>query len=368
MGVGRLFSDELATPRLHLSGTVELSLSGTTRINDLRNVNISLVRLAWSPNCTQKTYRRRNNRRRTRRRRTGGPTTAPRTTLRRTFRSFATIQLDNTTGTGLNQYAYHSAYLAPKPEEAFGFKDAQTTFEFWRLNRFRIRIQPGYNDYNQSYNTINLDALAAMQIWTAADWSFNETISGVSIMSYNNAKCHTLSLNGIKTVASTQCRINQKDMTPKTILSPKQWLDTSQDMTGSSNEYSGVQLFARMDGMNATSYIPRLQVIFEYDVEFKQPAYQNRPTAFESDIVGASLTTIPDGSTPEVTREYTVDYYSINSTGSSYHLVRADGEPGTLTYTQEEFWDVYTQRKSGKYFSDSPADYVGPEPRKPYAT
>merc|ERR1711920_952683 len=279
MGVGRLFSDELATPRLHLSGTVELSLSGTTRINDLRNVNISLVRLVWSPNCTQKTYRRR---------RTGGPTTAPRTTLRRTFRSFATIQLDNTTGTGLNQYAYHSAYLAPKPEEAFGFKDAQTTFEFWKLNKFRIRVQPGYNSYNQSYNTINLDALAAMQIWTASDYSLNESVSGVSIMSYNNAKVHTLSLNGIKTVANTSVRLNQNGLTPKTILANNSWLDTSVDISNS-NEYSGVQFFARMQGQTTTNYIASLQLILEYDVEFNQPAYQNSPDPFESTIVGATL-------------------------------------------------------------------------------
>jgi len=298
-------------------------------------------------------------------RRNNGPTMGPRTQLRRTFRSFQTIEINNTTGTGANQYAYYSNYIAPKPEEAFGFRDAQTTFEFWRLNRFRIRVQPGYNDYNQSYNTINLDALAAMQIWTAADFSFNETVSGVSIMSYNNARCHTLSLNGIKTVANTACRINQQNITPKTILSSGQWLDTSTDMTGNGNQYSGVQLFARMDGMSSTNYIPRLQLIFEYDVEFKQPAYQNRPTAFEQDIVGSTLTVIPDGSQPTALREYKVDYYQISATGNLYHLVRSDEEPGTLTYTQAEFWDVYRTRKSGKYFSDRPADYVGPEPRKP---
>lgn len=290
---------------------------------------------------------------------------APRTTLKRTFRHFQTIQLNNSTGTGVNQYAYFSDYLGPKPSEAFGFKDAQQTFEFWRLNKFRIRVQPGYNDYNQSYNTINLDALAAMQIWTAADWSFNETVSGVSIMSYNNAKCHTLSLNGIKTVANTSCRINQQNQTPKTILPARTWLDTSQDLDAQSNNYSGVQFFARMDGMNSTNYIPKLQVIFEYDIEFKQPAYQNRPSAFESDIVGSKLITIPDGSAPESTREYEVDYYAINDSGNTYHLVRSDGEPGTLTYSAEEFWNVYVNRTSGKYFSDRAADYIGPEPRKP---
>jgi len=255
--------------------------------------------------------------------------------------------------------------MAPKPEEAIGFKTAQQTFEFWRLNKFRIRIQPGYNSYNQTYNTINLDALAAMQIWTAADWSFNESISGETIMSYNNAKCHTLSLNGIKTVANTTCRINQQNMTPKTILSSKQWLDTSEDLSAQSNNYSGVQFFARMNGVSSTNYLPSLQIIFEYDVEFKQPAYQNRPSTFESEIVGSKLITIPDGSQPESTRTYLVDYYTMNDSGNIYHLVREDGEPGTLTYTQVEFWEMWQTRTSGKYFGGRDVVYIGPEPRKP---
>jgi len=331
----------------------------------LHNISVGIIQPAWRDNRIPKTNRRFRRRRRRQNRSSRGPTTGPRTTLKRTFRHFQTLTLNNTTGTGDNQYAYYSTYLGPKPSEAFGFKTAQQTFEFWRLNKFRVRVQPGYNSYNQTYNTVNLDALAAMQIWTAADWSFNESVSGVSIMSYNNAKCHTLSLNGIKTVANTSCRINQQNLTPKTILSPRTWLDTTEDLDAQSNNYSGIQFFARMDGLNATNYLPRIQLIFEYDVEFKQPAYQNRPSTFESDIVGAKLITIPDGSQPLETREYQVDYYSINSSGNTYHLVRTDGEPGTLTYSALEFWEVYKSRTSGKYFSNRPADYIGPEPRKP---
>merc|ERR1712038_2031 len=91
--------------------------------------NPTIVEITW----IQKNYRR--NRRRTRRRmrRNNGPTMGPRTQLRRTFRSFQTIEINNTTGTGANQYAYYSNYIAPKPEEAFGFRDAQTTFEFGDL-------------------------------------------------------------------------------------------------------------------------------------------------------------------------------------------------------------------------------------------
>jgi hypothetical protein len=139
-----------------------------------------------------------------------GPSRWPKTTLKRTFRHTEAITLNNTQGSDTFNYNFYSKYIRPEPEKCLGFKDTQQTFEFWRINKFRVRAQPGYNDYNQSYNTINLDALAAMQIWTAADPSLNESVSGGSIQSYNNAKVHTLSLNGIKTIVNTQYRVKQK--------------------------------------------------------------------------------------------------------------------------------------------------------------
>lgn len=293
-----------------------------------------------------------------------GPSRTPVTTLRRTFRYFDTVKLNNTAGAGTDRYAYYSSYLTPQPQNALGFKDAQQTFEFWKIRRFRVRVQPGYNAYNQSYNTINLDALAAMQIWTAADFSFNESVSGVSVCSYNNAKVHTLSLNGIKTIVNTECRINQKGTFPFSILPGSTCLDTSTD-TGNSNVWSGAQLFMRMQGNDSSNYLPSVQLIYEVDVEFKQPAYQNRPDTFEVQIVGSKLVTIPDGSNPESTREYVVTGYTLNDTGNVMRLERADGQPGSLDYTQEEFWEVYFYQKSGKYFNDRPITYDGPVPRKP---
>lgn len=315
------------------------------------------------PNFKRKfNTRRRNNRRNGNTSR--GVSRFPMTTLRRTFRESLTISLNNTSGAGEQQYAYYSKYFRPTPETAFGFRDAQQTFEFWRLNRFRIRAQPGYNNYNQSYNTINLDALAAMQIWTAADPSLNENISGISIKAYNNAKVHTLSLNGIKTLVNTKCKINQTAVgNPMPLLPNNAWLDTSTDMVD--NKYSGTQFFAQMNGVTGTNYIPTIQLILEYDVEFKQPAYQNRPDTFELDIVGATLVVIPDPSEPEVTREYTCVSYTINGTGNDYRFERSDGEPGSLNYDQEEMWEVYYYRTSGIYFSNRLAVYTGPIPRKP---
>lgn len=274
-----------------------------------------------------------------------------------------TVNLNNATGTGLNEYAYYSKYLLAKPGDCEGFKDCQQTFEYWRINRFRIRVQPGYNAYNQTYNTVNLDALAAMQIWTASDPSANETMSGTTIQSYNNAKVHTLSLNGIKTIVNTQVRINLDTTKPQTILPPTAWLNTFEDM--STAKYSGAQVFMRMNGITATNYMPVVQLILEYDCEFKLPAFQNRPSTFETEFVGSKLLVIPDGSQPDSTREYVVVGYTLDSSGNNVRLERADGQPGSLDYNQEEFWEVYYNRTSGKYFSNRSADYTGPTPRKP---
>jgi len=243
-----------------------------------------------------------------------------------------------------------------------GFRDAQATFEFWRLKKLRVKAICGYNDYNQSYNTINLAANAALQIWTAADFSANETVSGVSIMSYNNAKCNTVSFNNFTKILDTQCRLNNANTTPDVILPASTWLDSSVDMSGL--KYSGFQLFAMMPGVSSTNYMPRFQLVFEYEIEFKQPGFQNRPTAFEQDFVGSKLVCIPDANVPD-TREYEVVSYTINANGNNVRLERADGQAGSLDYTQYEFFDVYVSGKSGKYFGNRTAIYTGPIPRKP---
>jgi hypothetical protein len=291
------------------------------------------------------------------------PSKTPRVVLNRKFRYVQDITLNNSSGSGSSGFTYFSKYFTPQPENATGFRDAQRTFEFWRIKKFRCKALPSYNSYNQSYNTINLDALASMQIWTASDFSTNETVSGVSIMSYNNAKVNTLQLNKFTGLVDTQCRINDETNTPHTILPRSTWLDTSTDL--SSVNYSGFQLFARMPTVIATNYLPKVQLIFEVEVEFKQPAYQNRPNGFELDFVGSKLLVVPDGSLPDEQREYEVVSYTLNGTGNNVRLERTDGVAGSLDYTQEEFWEVYYYNTSGKYFGDRPANYSGPIPRKP---
>jgi hypothetical protein len=289
----------------------------------------------------------------------------PVTTLRRTFRTFFNVKLNNSTGSGLDEFAYYSKYVNAKPSECLDFRDAQQTFEFWRLNRMRVKLQPGFNGYNISYNTINLDATAAMQCWTAADLSANENISGVSITSYNNARCTSLSLNGITTVANTRAKLNNMSATPQVLLPYSTWLDTSQDLSDTSLKYSGVQLFIKMPFTLSTDYSPMVQIIVEYDVEFKQPGFQNRPTTFEQDIIGSTLEVIPDPALPDTYRTYNCTGYKIDGTGGSYRFIRADGVPGTISYTQNDFWEVYYYQNSGAQFGGRSIKWTGPIPRKP---
>lgn len=313
------------------------------------------------PNTSRRMRRRRRPRRR--RRWPNGPSTTPTRTLTRTFRYTKNFQLNNSTGSGLNQYAYTSRMCKFEPEEAFGFKDAQSTFELWRMVRGRAMVQPSYNNYNQSYNTINLDSAMAMQVWTAADWGLNETVSGVSIMSYQNARCHTLSLNSMKKVVDTSTRLNLTSTTPLAIMPSNAWLDTSTDQ--GSNRYNGFQLFARMPGVNANNYLPEIQVVFEVDVQFKQPAYQNRPNSFEADIVGSQLVTNPNSADPTDLRTYTCVKVELDASGYNYRFERVDGQSGSLTFDQTEMWEVYIFGNSGPYFGGRAATYTGPPPRKP---
>jgi hypothetical protein len=249
-----------------------------------------------------------------------------------------------------------------EPSKAMGFKEAQTTFELWKMNRAKVSVMPSYNNYNQSYNTVNLDSALAMQVWTAADFGLNENVSGVSIMSYQNARCHTLSINSTKTVVNTATRLNMMGDGPIAIMPANTWLDTSTDQ--GTNRYSGFQLFARMPGINANNYLPELQVIFEIECTFKQPAYQNRPTSFEAEIIDSTLEVIPDAASSD-TRMYKCVSVALEAEGYDYRWERSDGEAGSLNYKGNEMFELYTRGKSGKYFSDRGCNYTGPAPRKP---
>jgi len=315
----------------------------------------------------------RKARRRRRRARPGynmrAPAGSPMRTFKRTFRRFYNIKLDNTAGTGTNQYAYKSLVLKPDLDDCQGFKEARSTFELWRLCRIRVMIQPGYSSYNQSYNTINQDAIAATQVWTAPDFGLNESVSGVSLLSYQNARCHTLSLNAMKTVVNTQARFNVGNIGggsgSRIVLPYSTWLDSAGVQNPAYSYYSGYQMFVKMNGLTGTDYLPIYQIVEEYDVEFKQPGFQNLSSNFQDEIVGTTFAVIPDGSAPDELRTYVCVSFTINDQGNNYRFERQDGEPGSLDYTSAEMTEVYEKQTSGKYFGDRKINYWnGPVPLK----
>jgi hypothetical protein len=295
-----------------------------------------------------------------------GPSTTPQQTLKRRFRKIEYFSLNNTTGNGEQQYAYYSKYKLFDPTTIYGFKDAARTFELWRLNRAKVYIQMGYNSYNQSYNTVNFDAALSSCVWTAADYGNNENVSGVDVQSYDNARFHSLSLNKFLPIVNTKCRLNNENLTVRSVLPASTWLDTATScaengMDASNQQYNGYHLFVQMPGLSATNYLPRYQLVTEYEVEFKQPAWQNITSSFESTIMSATLDC-------EVTdterRVFKMNRLTRDSGGLEYHLDRVDGQPGSLTFSGEDMFEVFKTGKNVGYFSDRPCIWTGPTPLK----
>jgi len=256
--------------------------------------------------------------------------------------------------------AYYSKYLSFNPELAFGFQDAKRVFELWRAKRARVFIQPGYNNYNQTYNTVNLDAALASTVWVAADYGVNETVSGIDMFSYQNAKFHSLSLNNYKKIVDTTLRLNQTAGSPITIFPGSTWLDTSIPMDNV--KYSGFQIFTTMPGLSATNYLPNYQLIIEVDVEFKQPAWQNIANSFEKDAFTATL--LCDLDDAGTTRLFNLTGVRRSAASNTIRFERADGVPGSLTYSFADFYQVYSTGLNVGYFGDRKAQYTGPIPPK----
>jgi len=269
------------------------------------------------------------------------------------------FELNNTTGNGVDQYAYYSKYLKFNPELALGFRDAKKTFELWRAKKARVFIQPGYNSYNQTYNTVNLDASLATTVWVASDYGINETISGIDLLSYQNAKFHSLSINNYKKIVDTTLRLNQTTGAPIMVLPGSTWLDTSLDMNNVA--YSGFQIFTMMPGMSATNYLPKYQMIVEIDCEFKQPAWQNITSQFQEDAFGATL--LCDINDNEQ-RLYKLTKVTREENDASIRFERDDGQPGSLTYTVQNFYQVFSTGYNVGYFGDRKIVYTGPVPPK----
>merc|ERR1711977_580745 len=230
------------------------------------------------------------------------------------------------------------------------------------------------NNTSTSSGTRPIDYATSSTVWTAADWGANETVSGVTIMQYQNAKKNTVNLNKWTKIVDTTCRVNAKlgvsgATTGAFILPPSTWLNTS-EYTTLSSVYSGYQLFVQCFGSQgfAVNTQPSITILTELEVEFLQPAFQANISNFASNAFSIRMVTIPDGNLPDDTRVYVFDRIIVETDETTsdrvmnIRLKREDGQPGSLTYTAKQLRTAIREGNSGQYFSGRPIVYDGPTP------
>lgn len=297
----------------------------------------------------------------------GGPTPAPKRCLSKKLQYTESVNLNNST----NDYAYYSKFMKPDVTKCIGALAQFDAYELWRLKKIRVSIQAAAQIINQTSSASPLNTVANTVVWTAADFGNNESVSGTTIMQYQNAKRNTLSLNKWTPVVNTASKINAKLQGSNVysfIMPSSTWVNTTEF---NSDFYSGYQLFIQSFGAQTLQpgSTPAYTIQTELEIEFMQPAFQNTASSFTSRIFDVKLTVIPDGSDPDVTRDYIFERVIVepNSDGEREYKVlmkRADGQPGNITYTSGELLTVYEEGKSGQYFGNRRAIYDGPVPEQ----
>lgn len=295
----------------------------------------------------------------------GGPTKAPSRCLTKKFQYTETVSLDNST----NEYAYYSKFRKPEITKAIGSLAQFDAYELWRLKKIRVSIQAAAQIVNQSSSASPLNTVANTVVWTAADFGNNETVSGVTIMQYQNAKRNTLNLNRWTPIVDTTSRINAKlsgTHDYSFIMPNTTWVNTTEY---NSDFYSGYQLFIQSFGAQSTQpgYTPAYTIQTELVVEFMQPAFQNTSSSFTARIFDAQLQVIPDPNLPDAFRTYVFERILVepDANGNREYTVlfkRADGLAGNLAFTSEQLSVVYETGTSGHVFNGRKAIYDGPQP------
>lgn len=190
-------------------------------------------------------------------------------------------------------------------------------------------------------------------------------------MQYQNAKRNTLNLNKWTPIVNTSSRINaelQGSNSFSFIMPGSTWCNTTQY---SSEFYSGYQLFIQSFGAQnlTTAVVPSYTIQTELVVEFLQPAFQNGVSTFTQDVFEATLSVIPDGSAPETFRDYIFERITAepDADGKPELLTffkRADGQPGNVSYNQEQLLSLYEEGTSQQYFGNRRCIYTGPVPEQ----
>jgi len=307
---------------------------------------------------------KRNNRSR---RSQGGSANGPRTTLTKKLRYVELKSFDNATST----YAYYSAYRKPDITKAVGAIPQFSAYEMWRLKSIHVSVQLASQPAN--INNINsINALTSGICWTAPDYGANETVSGETIMQYQNAKRNTLSLNKWKKVVNTPAKINSSLDTAGTwnfMLPNSTWVNTS---LFDSSFYSGYQFFFQLPGFQSSqpASMPAFSIQTELIVEFKQPAFQSSPSTFSHRLYDAKLEVVPLASLPD---DYATYVFASKKdardpiTGKRDYAVRfipedpLSGLP-SITYSADDFLTLHRENKSGAFFGNRRIRYTGPAP------
>lgn len=289
--------------------------------------------------------------------RNGGPTRSPSKKLTKRLAYTEALKLNNAT----TSYSYYSAYIKPDVTKCLGAAAQFAAYELWRLKKIKVSIQMASTP---GATAGALDRTPTATVWTAADFGANESISGETIMQYQNAKKNTCSLNDFTVIVDTSARINLPGNT-NFILPPSSWVNTA---LFNSSGYSGYQIFLQNFGLQtvAVEDQPSYTLVTELDIEFMQPAFQNNASSFTVDAFDIKMITIPDASSPD-TRTYVFDNYRVwtNSGGTReflIHLIREDGVSGSLTFTGEELRNAIRTGTSTPYFNGRRIIYDGPTP------
>jgi hypothetical protein len=151
----------------------------------------------------------------------------------------------------------------------------------FRVKRLRAFVLPASTP-SATFQT-QLANISSTTIWTAPDYTNDEITLGNNIKSYQNARFHSMSLNGFKKIVDTDVRLNSIQ---GGVLPPSTWLPTQASNAAGGWDptqinYSGFQLWAENPSiLNVSpSFTASLSFVFEIDIEFKQPGFVTPATA-----------------------------------------------------------------------------------------
>lgn len=293
-----------------------------------------------------------------------GPTRAPTTKLNKKLQYTEQITLNNSTST----YSYYSMYVRPDITKCNGAIAQFAAHELWRIKKIKVSIQLAGDPASTTYSSVNVVPTAV--IWTASDLGRNESISGETIMQYQNAKRNTINANKWTNIVDTTCNVNASLDSTKNynyILPRSTWLNTSMF---DSSSYSGYQLFIQNYGsqQNSPTYQPSFTLTTELIVEFLQPAFQTTTSNFTAEAFEMRMVVQESATDPSVLRTYVFNRLYVgknavtNEREMSIRLTREDGLAGSLTFSNIELRSAIESGTSGSYFGGRPIIYDGPMP------